>query len=694
MYQERWRDLPLRNKLLIVFAIPMVLMLLSGLWSFSNGEVTVSDLETAKSKGLRYTLLAASMELHVVQVQQWLTDISATRGQDGLDDGFKEAGIHYHAFIEGLNEFRAVYLEAGRDTAVLDDLRTRFDDYYAMGKRMAGAYIEGGAPSGNRMMGDFDGAAEALSERLAPFIEQERGNAARLLEGVIADTNRTAWITLSITSLVVVVLVVVAWWLAGSIVAPLHRLATTVQAVEREGDLSRRVGIKSRDEVGQTVAAFDSLMGSLQDAVTHIDLVMGAVASGDFEQRVDVPLRGDLDKLKNSVNSSAASVKYTMDALSAVMSALYDGDFSKRMGDEVQGEFRSRVNQSMQLLQSAFADINKVMVAMARGDLSMRVERPLRGQLHDLADSVNKSMDAVDKVLTDLGRIQQSIAEGDLSVQVRADYPGVFGVLAGSVKSSTERLRGVVERVQQASGTISNTTDSLLQGNQRLKQRSEEQARALDITASSMEELTGTVKHNAENTGNARKLAGNASGEADRGSTVMRQADGAMGEIVESSKKIADIIGLIDEIAFQTNLLALNASVEAARAGEQGRGFAVVATEVRNLALRSASAAQEIKTLINDSLGKIENGAELVRNSANSLESIMQQVEKLSVVIDEIATASREQAAGIEQINHSVTSLDSTTQKNAALAREAESASATMGEQSATLAELVGFFRL
>ena len=209
-----------------------------------------------------------------------------------------------------------------------------------------------------------------------------------------------------------------------------------------------------------------------------------------------------------------------------------------------------------------------------------------------------------------------------------------------------------------------------------------------------MEELTSTVRNNADNARQADQVAGNASQLATRGGEVVSRAVGAMREINESSAKIAEIIGVIDEIAFQTNLLALNASVEAARAGEQGRGFAVVATEVRNLASRSAEAAKEIKELIQDSVSKVQVGSELVDESGNTLEEIVVAVKKVGDIIAEIAAASAEQSAGIEQVNRAVTSMDEVTQQNAALAEQTSAASAQLNEKARELERLVGFFSL
>jgi methyl-accepting chemotaxis protein len=244
--------------------------------------------------------------------------------------------------------------------------------------------------------------------------------------------------------------------------------------------------------------------------------------------------------------------------------------------------------------------------------------------------------------------------------------------------------------VKEAAVEVSRGADEISQGNTNLSQRTEEQASSLEETASSMEQMTSTVKQNADNAGQANQLAVAARDQAEKGGAVVTTAIRAMAEINESSKKIADIIGVIDEIAFQTNLLALNAAVEAARAGEQGRGFAVVATEVRNLAGRSATAAKEIKALIQDSVHKVEEGSELVTQSGATLEQIVAAVKKVTDIVAEIAAASNEQSAGIEQVNKAVMQLDELTQQNAALVEQASASSQSMAEQARGLNELMG----
>ena len=289
--------------------------------------------------------------------------------------------------------------------------------------------------------------------------------------------------------------------------------------------------------------------------------------------------------------------------------------------------------------------------------------------------------------------IAGAIADGDLTVEI-ATRGGDSSSLLFAMKTMRDKLVGIVSQVRAGTDTITTASSEIAQGNLDLSSRTEEQASSLEETASSMEELTSTVRQNADNARQANTLAGAASDVASKGGAVVGQVVQTMESINASSRKIVDIISVIDGIAFQTNILALNAAVEAARAGEEGRGFAVVAAEVRNLAQRSAGAAKEIKALIGDSVEQVEIGSKLVRDAGLTMDEVVGSVRRVADIMQEITAASSEQSAGIEQVNMAIVQMDQVTQQNAALVEQAAAAAESMQDQATALNQIVSVFRL
>jgi methyl-accepting chemotaxis protein len=335
----------------------------------------------------------------------------------------------------------------------------------------------------------------------------------------------------------------------------------------------------------------------------------------------------------------------------------------------------------------------------------------LQASYNPIFDSSGKPMHVV-KYATDVTaqvnfatQLQQAVEEtkaavtaamnGDLTKRINSgNKTGEVAILTNGVNSLIEMLGTMIEQIRQTAGQVQNGLEEITQGNTNLSQRTSEQAASLEETASSMEEMASTVKQTADNAGMANNLAIAAQAQAEKGGSIVGSAVSAMSTINSASNKIADIIGVIDEIAFQTNLLALNAAVEAARAGDQGRGFAVVANEVRNLAGRSAVAAKEIKSLIKESVGRVAEGTRLVDESGRSLHEIVAAVKKVTDIVGEIAAASREQSTGIEQVNRAVAQMDETTQQNAALVEQAAASSREILDRMGALAGLISRYQL
>jgi methyl-accepting chemotaxis protein len=359
---------------------------------------------------------------------------------------------------------------------------------------------------------------------------------------------------------------------------------------------------------------------------------------------------------------------------------------------------RQRIGTAVQWLDRTLEtrterEVDALVRAAVAGDFSVRLTlSEKQGFYLTLAQGLNSLLQMCELIFGDLSRVLSALSEGRLNERMSQEYAGAFEQLKNNANATVDALIVTITGIYEAANAVANGSEEISQGNADLSQRTEEQASSLEETASSMEQMTSAVRQSSDNAVKATQLAAEARERAIKGARVVEKAVQAMEGINSSSKKIADIISVIDEIAFQTNLLALNAAVEAARAGEQGRGFAVVAGEVRNLAQRSAAAAREIKDLIRDSVAKVDDGTLLVNESGETLRLIVESVESVTSRIKEIAESAQEQSSGIEQVNVAVGQMDEMTQHNAALVEETSAAGESLAEQSRQLMELISFF--
>ena len=392
-------------------------------------------------------------------------------------------------------------------------------------------------------------------------------------------------------------------------------------------------------------------------------------------------------KMRRDIGGSSSGLHEEIDhALHEITEFVEEGHGKKRM-DELRGILQSFIGDEQKLIVVR----SKEAAAVANQTSNIAFFGAFLAAFTALVITYLITKSIVGPITT-AGRIADSITSGNLNNTIDAQSTDELGTLLHSLKAMQDKLRDLVGEISTSADSVLHSSSNISQGNSSLSERTDKQASSLEETAASMEEMTAAVKLSAEHADEANKLASGARQQAERGSSVVRKAVTAMEEINNSSSRIADIIAVIDEIAFQTNLLALNAAVEAARAGEQGRGFAVVATEVRNLAQRSATSAKEIKELIQDSVSKVEEGSKLVFESGQTLDEILGSVAKVSDVVAEITIASQEQRTGIEQVNTAVVYIDEMTQKNSAMVEEATGASEAMTAQAQNLNQLVSYF--
>ena len=340
-------------------------------------------------------------------------------------------------------------------------------------------------------------------------------------------------------------------------------------------------------------------------------------------------------------------------------------------------------------------ELAAIVNAAAEGDFSRRVDLVGKsGFFLNLGQGLNQLLESSERGLHAVASVLQSLARGDLTQRLEGNYQGLFARLQNDANATVESLSELVLEIREVSEMVNTAAREIAAGNADLSSRTEEQASSLEETASSMEELSATVRQNADSARQANALAANSNTLASQGGEMVQRVIGNMSDIQEGSKRIADIVGVIDAIAFQTNILALNAAVEAARAGEQGRGFAVVASEVRSLAQRSATAAKEIRELIVSSVGRVEDGVHLVREAGGTMTNVVSSFSEVARLVTDITGASREQSSGIDQVTRAVTQMDEVTQQNAALVEEAAAAAESLEDQARGLVELVSRFRL
>ncbi|MDH4192267.1 MAG: methyl-accepting chemotaxis protein, partial [Betaproteobacteria bacterium] len=521
-----------------------------------------------------------------------------------------------------------------------------------------------------------------------------------MLQGRIRGLRTTQFIVLGVITLVALL----SLWLGATVTRSILRQlggepteAAEVASRVAAGDLTKEIALKAGDTTS-VLAAMARMQGAIREFVAAQIEMKKQHDTGLISYRIPAERfsgsYGEMARMSNELVAAHIAVKMRV---VEVVTRYAKGDLSVDM-DRLPGE-KAKITEAMDGVKKSLLAINGQIADLveaavsgnfkARGDAN-RFEHDFRR----MVEGLNRLMEVSDTGLNEVVRVLGALSVGDLTEKITNDYAGTFGQLKEDSNKTVEQLTGIVRGIKEAAEAIDTAAKEIARGNADLSARTEQQASSLEETASSMEELTSTVKQNADNAKQANQLAVGASSVATKGGDVVRQVVTTMSGISESSKKIADIISVIDGIAFQTNILALNAAVEAARAGEQGRGFAVVATEVRNLARRSAAAAKEIKELIGASVERVEAGSQLVDQAGTTMEEIVTAIKRVTDIMAEIAAASQEQSTGIEQVNQAVTQMDEVTQQNAALVEQASAAAESLQEQAGGLVQSVATFKL
>ncbi|HEL5055313.1 TPA: MCP four helix bundle domain-containing protein [Stenotrophomonas maltophilia] len=694
----KWfHDLPIARKLAVGFTLTTLMTLLLGAFALLRlsqandqlGAMASNDIPSVQHLGEARSQLG---EFRTYELAQ----LTMQDQPDKVADYNKRMDTTAKAVRDELAAYAALPAQ-DKERELYRAASAQVDRYFAANKAMRDAVAAGDGIMAQQIS---DEQSRPARRELFDALKALGAHIAGLMDARIADANATHRASMIAIIGCIVLLSLLAAALATvisrAVTGPLGKAVQAIQAVAR-GDLSVSTRATSNDEAGQMLSATAEMTAMLRRFSEQTQLMAQMHAGPDISHRIPEDFPGVYGQLASGINTvifeHLDAIRDAIDVLNQYAVGNLAPDARRLPGS------RAILHESMDAAKSSLLAINtqiqQLAAAAAAGDFSQRGDaQRFQHDFKVMIDHLNTMMEVADSNLGQLSQLLQSIAAGDLTARMDGQFNGVFARMRDDANATVTQLTRIVGQIQASASSITLAAGEIASGNNDLSRRTEQQAANLEETAASMEELTSTVRQNAEHARQANQLAIGAHGVASQGGEVVGQVVTTMSAIEASSKKIAEIISVIDGIAFQTNILALNAAVEAARAGEQGRGFAVVASEVRTLAQRSAAAAKEIKGLIDDSVGKVADGSALVHKAGATMGEIVASVQRVTDIMAEISAASQEQSAGIEQVNQTVVQMDETTQQNAALVEEATAAARAMEEQAVQLGEAVARFRL
>jgi methyl-accepting chemotaxis protein len=694
---KNFSNLSITVKLLLAFLITSVIT--AGLGAFSLLRLSASNQLVEDINGnwmpsidALHQMQSSLLSFRLHEIQALKTDDAALRA-----DQMRVADKDKQKFLDTEVTYKPL-ITPGDEEGLFGDIQVRQDKYFALHDKIVALANEGKLPEALAILdGDSLEARRVFSDAIDASIQYNTKAAAETAtESKLAYSQSVSSIIV-VTAAIIVLSLLLGWLVARIIGKPLTEAVNAANRIAK-GDFDIHIENTATDETGRLLQSMKKAVGVLNQFTAAQKEMADQHEAGWIDHFIDAKqFPGSYGEIARGGNELvAAHIKVKM-RLVELIKRYAIGDLSQDM-ERLPGK-KAVLTEAMDVakknLMGMNNEIKKLVQAAVEGYFSVRGDADAyQYEFRVMVDGLNKLMEINANALNDLMVVLSALADGDLTQKMEGDFRGIFAKLRDDTNSTVNQLTGIVTQIKQATDLIGTASREIATGNSDLSGRTEQQAASLEETASSMEELTSTVRQNAENAKQANQLAIGAADVASKGGRVVGEVVSTMASINESSKKIVDIISVIDGIAFQTNILALNAAVEAARAGEQGRGFAVVAAEVRSLAQRSAGAAKEIKGLISDSVEKVGNGTLLVEQAGKTMDEIVTSVKRVTDIMSEISAASQEQSQGIEQVNQTITQMDEVTQQNAALVEEASAAARSLEEQATGLTATVGQFTL
>ncbi|WP_333873982.1 methyl-accepting chemotaxis protein [Methylobacter sp.] len=712
----------------------MMIIVTSTLLNYAHTE---QNLKTIKNTYLPNALVSSVMAHEIVILQQFLTDVAATHDSEGLAD----ARTTSENFKKNLEDYRQRLSDDPEEQNNIKLLEANFDKFYSDGKRMAFTFMDKGIDAGNAFMDDFDGTADRLTMQIGNIRAKEAGAVKNSIDEITDYAHKMYIILLVLSAIIVVMAFIIATLLTRHLskqigIDPVH--AKGIAKEIAKGNLSRQIYLNDDDdssllhamkemqqellerrnteqkataEILRIKNALDNTSTGIMIADNHRQIVYTNKSAISIIRAMEAKIRERIpdfstDKLEgSSMDDFHQKPQHQADLLESLIQT-YSADLAldqrtiRVIANPVINEQGQRLGTVAEWHDRTAEvvveqEVAAIVQRAGRGDFSQRFDlEGKEGFLHELSQGLNELLSTSETGLNEIAHVLAAIAHGDLTKTITNDYVGTFGQLKDNANITVEQLKAMIDRIKLAADSIYVGAKEIASGNNDLSHRTETQAAHLQETAASMEEFTAAVQSNADNAKRANELVADAVEIATQGGEVVKNVISTMQNINESSHRIEDIITVIDDIAFQTNILALNAAVEAARAGEQGRGFAVVAIEVRNLAQRAATAADEIKRLIADSVTKVNDGSQLVTQAGDTMNRIIDAIQGVTAIMTGISTASDEQNADISQVNQAIRKMDTVTQQNAALVEQSAAAAESLEEQAQNLALVIGDFKL